>query len=75
MPFDSPPVHGHAELLLNACDQFGDRQRRQCSALLEYEVQHGRRKFVRSVRAALVWDQPSETVLRNRKLSLIKRRT
>jgi hypothetical protein len=75
MPFDSPPVHGHTELLLNARDQFGDRQRRRCRALLEYEIQDGRRKFVCSVWATLAGNQSGETLLRDRMLGLIKRRT
>lgn len=74
MPFQSPPVYDHTELLPNPCDKFGHRERRRCGALLEDEIQHSRRKFVRSVRAALARNQSREALLRNRLLGLIERR-
>ena len=75
MPFQSAPVHGDTELLLNTCDEFGNGQRRRSRALLEDELEEGRRKFVRAVRAAFAGNQPGQPVLRNRMLGLIKRRT
>jgi len=74
MPFDGAPMHGDTELLLNPRDQFVGRQRRRCRALLEHEVQDGRRKFVRSVRATLAGNQSRKALLRNRTLGLIEGR-
>ena len=67
-------MHDDTELLLNPRDQFVGRQRRGCRALLEHEVQDGRRKFVRSVRATLAGNQSRKALLRNRTLGLIERR-
>jgi hypothetical protein len=74
MPFDSAPVHGDTELLLNLYDQVGGRRRRRCGALPEHELKDGRREFVRSVRATLPGDQPREALLCNRMLRLVERR-
>ena len=68
-------MHGDTELLLNACDEFGDRQRWRSRALLEHELQDGRRKFVRAVRAAFARNQSGKALLRHRTLGLIERRT
>lgn len=74
MPFDSAPMHGHTVLPLDVCDQFGNRQGWRCRAVLEHEVQNGRRKFVRSMRTTLAGNQPYQALLRNRLLGLIEHR-
>ena len=74
MSLDRTSMHGHAEPVLNARDQFGDGQRGQAGALLQHKFQDRRRKFVRAVRAAFARNQAREALLRNGMLGLIESR-
>jgi hypothetical protein len=66
-------MHRHTEVLLNARDEFGYRQRRRRRPLLEHEIENWRRKFVGSARTAFAGNQARKALLGHCLPGLIER--